>query len=327
MGNWGHRASMPFLSTSPFQHLDVFPIVDALQTLSFRVLWRFHHVDMMDQIIGHWWLPQSPAFLHSLEVGEWGWDHALVFWNSVSIMKPFRGHSYTSEISRALGTLVSGTGDWDRVYNRRCSYNPYHSGNYKHFRSSCQELGRKTKSILHIISQCHIDAFILQPDALGACLWVRNSQFLSQVPVPWLCSCLPCLYLPWPLLAWPSLADPPPAHWQLYLDIEYIPSGDRRSFWAWELLVDSSSLIHRQFSPHRVILLLTFPLPIGAHLSPQRHDNFLIWMVSPGGTQSSFGWGGPGPSSFSPIVCVLLSELFLSQSLEYRLWNEDNNTS
>ena len=54
----------------------------------------------------------------------------------------------------------------------------------------CQELRMKTKCIF-ITSQYHTDVFISQLDALGACVWVRNTQLLGQVLVPdYACVCL-----------------------------------------------------------------------------------------------------------------------------------------
>lgn len=47
------RGGAPILSGAPLsQHLPVFTILEALQTLSFWVFWRLHCVDMIDEIVG-----------------------------------------------------------------------------------------------------------------------------------------------------------------------------------------------------------------------------------------------------------------------------------
>lgn len=130
------------------------------------------------------------------------------------------------------------------------------------------------------------------------------------------CVCFVFIYLglSFPVLS--QLNHPSPIWW-LYLDIEYVPSGDGRSFWIWELLVDSSSLTHWQFNPERVTLLLTFPVPQGARLNLLGHGNFPVWTVSPAGAPLGSGKANLGPSCSSPIACVLLGELFVPQSLQH----------
>ena len=121
--------------------------------------------------------------------------------------------------------------------------------------------------------------------------------------------------LSWPLLFCSFMADPPLAppdnfiYWTLNYSTE--ASGPGSYF------VNTSSLIHWQFNPHRVILFLTFPVPKRAHLSLQAQTTSPPGGWALEGHNAGLGQADVGPSSSWPVVCVPLGEWFLSQSLVY----------
>lgn len=75
---WGWGAPSPW-------HVEVFTdMEDSLGSLIWESVWRFHHVGMTEEILGHWWLNSNSSPSSLLRVREWGWKfqpsgHGLVF--------------------------------------------------------------------------------------------------------------------------------------------------------------------------------------------------------------------------------------------------------